>query len=58
MGFREWYIRYQSEITWFLIGWLCFAGIDNILNSQYFWAVINFALAYANYKLDRIRMEL
>ena len=56
-GFRNWYVRNQDAITWFLIGWLTFAGLDNLLSGQYIWAAINFAIAYANYKIRDFRMQ-
>ena len=51
MTFREWYVRNQDAITWFIIGWMCFAGLDNLVKGNYLWAGIDFALAYINYKL-------
>jgi hypothetical protein len=55
--FRNWYVRNQDAITWFLIGWLTFAGLDNLLSGQYFWAAFNFVFAYANYKMNDFRMQ-
>ena len=55
-NFRSWYIRNQDAITWFLIGLLTAGGIDALIEERYISAVINFALAYANYKLSAIRM--
>lgn len=57
MAFREWYVRNQDAITWFLIGWLTFAGIDNFINGQYIWSLINFGLAFLNYKLTHVRLR-
>jgi hypothetical protein len=55
--FRNWYVRNQDAITWFLIGWCTFAGLDNLLSGQYFWAAFNFVIAYANYKMNDFRMQ-
>jgi hypothetical protein len=55
--FRNWYVRNQDAITWFLIGWLCFAGLDNLLNGEYFWAAVQFAIAYVNYKFNDFKMQ-
>jgi hypothetical protein len=55
--FRDWYIRNQDAITWFLIGWLTFAGIEDLSDGKYFWAAFNFAFAYLNFKLRSIRLS-
>lgn len=56
MAFREWYVRNQDAITWFIIGWMCFAGIDNLVSGSYIWSAIDFGLAYINYKLIQVRL--
>ena len=53
---RDWYIRNQDAITWFLIGWLTFAGLENLLSSDYAWAAVNFGFAFINYKMRTIRL--
>ena len=55
--FRNWYVRNQDAITWFLIGWMTFAGIDNLSDGKYFWAAFNFVFAYVNYKFLKVRMQ-
>lgn len=55
-GFRNWYIRNQDAITWFLIGWLTWSGIDNLVNGQYIWAAVNAFLIWVNYKLISVRL--
>ncbi len=54
--FKQWYVSNQDAITWFLIGWLSFAGLDNLARGNYIWAGVNFALAYFNYKMSKVRM--
>lgn len=49
--FVQWYRSYSVEITWFIIGWLVFAGIDSLLRESYGFALFNFVLVYINYKL-------
>lgn len=56
-SFRNWYVRNQDAITWFLIGWLTFAGIDSLTKGSYIWAIVSFALAYGNYKLNSVRLQ-
>ena len=55
-SFRNWYRYNQDAITWFLIGWLSFAGITSLAQGNYVWAVIDFFLVYVNYKLIKIRL--
>lgn len=50
-NFRNWYIRNQDAITWFIIGWLSFSCLDNLASGQYLWAALSGGLAYFNYKL-------
>ena len=50
--FRQWYLNNAKEITWFLIGFLVFAGLQDLSVGNYVGALISFALAYINYKLN------
>jgi hypothetical protein len=50
--FRQWYLNNQQEITWFLIGFLVMAGLQDLRVGDYVGAVISFGLAYINYKLN------
>jgi hypothetical protein len=49
--FRDWYIRNQDAITWFIIGWLAFGMLDNIVKREYIWALVQAGLIWLNYKL-------
>ena len=51
--FRYWYLRNATEITWFIIGFCTFSGLDSLAKGQYTHAAINFGLAYLNYFLNR-----
>jgi hypothetical protein len=53
---RNWYIRNQDAITWFVIGWLVYAGLDSLVEERYVSAMLNFFLAYVNYKFSKIRL--
>lgn len=55
-SFRNWYIYNQDAISWFIIGWLSFATLDNLARGNYIWAGVDFALAYFNYKMTKVRM--
>jgi hypothetical protein len=50
--FRIWFTTYRTEITWFLIGWLVLAGLHEIQRGDLIGALIDFALAFLNYKLN------
>ena len=54
--FRNWYIRNQDAITWFLIGWLAMGCIDSLSRGQYGWAALDVVLIYMNYKFIQVRM--
>jgi hypothetical protein len=49
--FLRWYQTYFTEIIWFTIGWLVFAGLEDLHREQYSSAFINFALVTLNYYL-------
>lgn len=55
--FKQWYVRNQDAITWFLIGWLTFAGFNDFIDHNYGMAAFNFAMVYVNYKLLGIRLQ-
>ena len=49
---RDWYLKNQNEITWFLIGFLVMAGLQDLSVGNYVGALVAFGLAYINYKLN------
>jgi len=55
--FRDWYVRNQDAITWFVIGWLAFACLDSLGQRNYVWAVFDAVLIWVNYKLASVRMQ-
>jgi hypothetical protein len=55
--FRNWYVRNQDAITWFLIGWCISAGLSDLIAGNYVSAALNFAIAYINYKTTDWRMQ-
>jgi hypothetical protein len=56
-GFRNWYVRNQDSITWFIIGWCAMAGLNDLIDGNYIWAAINLAIAFVNYKTHDFRMQ-
>ena len=55
--FRAWMVKYQDEISWFLIGVLSLSAFDYFVKQEYFWAAVYAALAFANYKLTKYPMK-
>ena len=51
----NWYIKYQREITWWVIGWLSLAVLDSIINEQWILASVNIFLIAVNYKFYKDR---
>lgn len=47
--FRQWYLRNQAEITWFLIGWLALGGLYNFGRGDYLGAIVLWVIALLNY---------
>lgn len=55
--FRNWYVRNQDAISWFIIGWMTLSAIRALSVGNYFWAAIDTILVYITYKLIRIRIQ-
>ena len=51
--FRQWYLTYSNEITWFLIGLLVSGGIDSLVRGHYGNAALSFGIAYLNYFFNK-----
>jgi hypothetical protein len=50
---RYWYLKNHVEITWFLIGWLTIAGLQDLAIGNYSGALFSFALVAVNYALSK-----
>lgn len=50
---RNWFYRYNTEITWFIIGAFVAWGIDELLHGNFVSALIDFGVAYLNYILNK-----
>lgn len=55
--FKNWYVRNQDAITWFIIGWLAFGMLDNVVKQEYIWAAVQAVLIWGNYKLSKVRLQ-
>jgi hypothetical protein len=51
---KNWYIRNQDAISWFIIGWMSLACLDALAEGRYIWAMINAGLVWLNYKLIKV----
>lgn len=47
----KWFRENDTAITWWIIGWLCFACIDQLGREHYVMAAIDAGLAYFNYRM-------
>lgn len=56
-NFRNWYVRNQDAITWFVIGLLTMSTIDYTVKGDWIWATISAVLIWANYKLSKVRFQ-
>lgn len=56
-SFRNWYIRNQDAITWFLIGWLSWGCIDQLARGNYGWAAADAVLIWVNYRFLKVRVQ-
>lgn len=54
--FKTWYVTHQDAITWFLIGLLTNAGIEDLARGDLVWAGISFAMAYINFAFRKVRL--
>lgn len=45
----DWFRNNQTEITWWIIGWMCFACVDSLVREHYVTALVDGLLAYFNY---------
>lgn len=46
---RSWYLQNYEAITWFLIGVLTLAGLQELSRGEYFSASVSFVLVLLNY---------
>lgn len=55
--FKQWYVRNQDAITWFIIGWMLPSGIYSLSQGDLLWSAIQFTIAGTNYFLRRIQLK-
>ena len=52
-AFRNWYLKNQNEITWFLIGFLIATTMHLFSKGEYEDAAFSLLMAFANYYLNK-----
>ena len=50
---KQFFYQYQTEITWFLMGWLVLSGFNDLGAGNYIGALVSFGLAYINYAVNK-----
>jgi hypothetical protein len=55
--FKQWYVRNQDAITWFIIGWMVLSCINNVSKQQYVMALFDAVIVFINYKLRNVRIS-
>ena len=50
---RMWYLKNYTEITWFIIGFLTWAGLNALGRGDYVSAAIDFGLVALNFAFSR-----
>jgi hypothetical protein len=53
--FASWWYRNDSNITWFLIGWLTWGMLDNLARGNYAVSLLDAVLVAANYMMWKSR---
>ena len=54
---KNWYVRNQDAITWFVIGFLIMPTVGSLAQGNYGSASIGAFLIWINYKLRKVRMQ-
>jgi hypothetical protein len=47
--FRNWYYHYNTEITWFIIGWLALNTVHDVSRGDWLGVIISIVLILINY---------
>jgi hypothetical protein len=55
--FKNWYIRNQDAITWFLVGFLTFGMLHSLVAGEYGSAAFSAALIVLNVGAIKIRID-
>jgi hypothetical protein len=54
---KQWYVRNQDAITWFIIGILSLSCLSNLYKGDYSWAAMDVVIIYVNFRLRNVRMS-
>ena len=50
----DFFRKHNTEITWWVIGWLSFAFLDSLGKGNYGFAALDAALIYFNYRMCKL----
>jgi hypothetical protein len=53
---KNWYVKHQDAITWFIIGILTMTVFNSIALGNYGWAAISAFFIWTNYTLRKVRL--
>jgi hypothetical protein len=51
--FKIWYLTYQKEITWFIIGWLGSNAMQSLFAGDYIRMLISLGFIWLNLALNK-----
>jgi hypothetical protein len=51
--FRTWYRTYHTEITWFLIGWLSLAALEDLSKENWVGFALDLGLIFLNLSFNK-----
>lgn len=54
---KNWYVRNQDALTWFVIGFIIMPTIESLVQGNYVSAAIGAFLIWINYKLRKVRFQ-
>jgi hypothetical protein len=56
-NFRNWYLKNQDSVSWFLVGLMTGGAIESLSKGQFMWTALYVVLAYINYLGTKLRMQ-
>lgn len=52
-NFRQWYLRNQTNITWFIVGWMALAFLYDFGRGDWLWCAIDALIIWANVAFNK-----
>jgi hypothetical protein len=54
---KQWYVRNQDAISWFIIGALIVTAVNRLASQSYILCLIGLSVAFINYILIKIKLK-